>query len=222
MRVRLRALIETIREEIGAVRTLIERFRQFSVTAAPAAGERGPGQFQELLDSLNNMANDIARELGKELSFVTSGSLRDENLARRLRDPLIHLVRNAVDHGIEDPMERLSAGKPPAGRISVSFARKGAETVIRISDDGRGINFEKVRGRAVELGLVPPGENPSNTELTRLLFSPRFSSRGEVSEISGRGVGLDIVREAMRALGGRIAVATRNGEGTAFTLTIRS
>ncbi len=222
MQVRLRALIETIRQEIGAVRTLIDRFRQFAVTAAPAEGERGPGPFQELVESLKSMAADIARELGKEVTFSTSGRLPDDNLLRRLRDPLIHLLRNAVDHGIEDPMERLGSGKPQSGRILVSFARRGAETVIRITDDGQGIDFARVRDRAEELGLIRRGQAPANAELTKLLFSPRFSSRGEASEISGRGVGLDIVREAMRALGGRIGVATRKGEGTAFTLHIPS
>jgi len=222
MTARLRGMIETIRSEIGAVRALIERFRQFSLTAAPPDSAQGSAQFRELLGSLQSMTGDIAGELGKEVTFRSAGSLTVEALVRQLRDPLIHLVRNALDHGIEDPMERLAAGKARVGVISLLFDRKGGQTLIRVTDDGSGIDFGSVRNRAVELGLITGDSAPSNAELTKLLFSPRFSSKGESSAISGRGVGLDIVREAMRSLGGRISVTTRKSEGTAFTLVIPS
>ncbi len=226
MSARLHGMIETIRAEIGSVRALIERFRQFSLAPAPAGAGQASAQLRELQDSLRTMANDIARELGKEITFQSASNVQDETLLRTLRDPLIHLLRNAVDHGIEEPMERLSAGKPGAGAITLTIARQGGRggprTIIRVTDDGRGINFEGVRRRAAELGLIPEGAAPSNAELTKLLFSPRFSSKGESSAISGRGVGLDIVREAMLTLGGRISVTTRSGEGTSFTLIIPS
>ena len=219
----LGGMIATIRSEIGSVRALIERFRQFSVTAAlPPGAERGSAQFHELLGSLEGMAGTIARELGKEVTFRSAGSLTDEALIRQLRDPLIHLVRNAVDHGLEDPMERIAAGKGRSGVVTLTFDRKVDLTRIRVSDDGRGIDFERVRTRAVELDLVAADAAPSNAELTKILFSPRFSSKGVPSAISGRGVGLDIVREAMRALKGRISVTTRASEGTSFTMEIPS
>jgi nitrogen fixation/metabolism regulation signal transduction histidine kinase len=220
--VRLKEMIGTIRAEIGVVRDLIQRFRQFSVTPTAGEGAGGSDAAAVLVETLRAMSKDIAGELGKEVSFRSAGTLESAELARALRDPLIHLVRNAMDHGIEDPLERISAGKDKAGTVSLLFAKRKDQTVVRVTDDGAGIDFEAVRRRARELGLVGEDAAPSNAELTKLLFSPRFSSKGEPSAISGRGVGLDIVREAMHTLGGKISVTTRKGEGTSFTLSIPS
>lgn len=216
----IRGAAQAIREEVAAVRGLIERFRQLSVTAAPSGAAPGHAPVRNLVESLRSMAADIARELGKEVVFESEGTLADERLVGKLRDSLIHLVRNAMDHGIEDPLERIAAGKARNGAVRLTFDQREGRTTVRVSDDGRGIDFDAVRARAVELGLIAAGAAATREELTKLLFSPRFSSKGDPSAISGRGVGLDIVREAMRILGGRIAVATRKGEGTSFTLSV--
>jgi chemotaxis protein histidine kinase CheA len=173
------------------------------------------------MTSLKRMSADIGAELHKTVSFRAFGAVDDRELVKRLRDPLIHLVRNAVDHGLEEELERLGAGKPRAGQITVVAVRRQGMWMVRVSDDGRGIDFERVRARAVELGLMAePAENVSRFELLKLLFSPRLSLAGKATDISGRGVGLDVVQEAVRAFGGKVFVATRQGEGTSFTLRI--
>ncbi len=213
---RLDTLIEGIRGEVGAIRQLNERFRQFAVAEGGVEA-----QYRELMTSLKRMASDIGRELHKEVSFRVFGTLEDRDIVKRLRDPLIHLVRNAVDHGVEEEMERLAANKPKAGQISIVATRREGTWMVRVSDDGRGIDFERVRLRAVELGLLAPtATGVSRAELLKLLFSPRVSLAAETTRISGRGVGLDVVQEAVRRLGGKVFVATRLGEGTSITLRI--
>lgn len=209
----LRAQMEVIRGEVVAVRALNERFRKFAVaeTASPVT---------ESLRSFKEMADGIAAQLGKEISFRVIGSPEDAGLLARIRDPLIHLVRNAIDHGIEDGMERLSLGKPRVGSVSIGFRKEGGVTRVSVADDGRGIDFDAVQRRAEELGLIDAGEQPDQAALLGILFSPRFSSKRSATEISGRGVGLDAVRDSIKNLGGRIFVETRKGIGTTVTLSI--
>ena len=156
------------------------------------------------------------------VSFRAFGALESRDLVKKLRDPLIHLVRNAVDHGLEEELERLSVNKPKAGLITIVAARRQGGWLVRVTDDGRGIDFDRVRARALEVGLLPPGTGADvpRTELLKLLFSPRLSLAPEATEISGRGVGLDVVQETVRALGGKVFVATRLGEGTSITLRL--
>jgi signal transduction histidine kinase len=213
---RMEGLTGEIHGEVGAIRQLNERFRQFAVAEG---GAEAP--YRELMASLKRMSADIGAELHKAVSFRAFGAIDDRELVKRLRDPLIHLVRNAVDHGLEEELERLGAGKPQAGQITVVAARRQGTWMVRVSDDGHGIDFERVRRRAVELGLLaePTGDVP-RTELLKVLFSPRLSLASRTTDISGRGVGLDVVQEAVRSLGGKVFVATRLGEGTSFTLRI--
>jgi nitrogen fixation/metabolism regulation signal transduction histidine kinase len=213
---RLDGLEESITKEVGAIRALNDRFRQFAV----AEGGVGP-LYRELVSSLKRMAVDIGRTRHKEVTLRAFGALESRDLVKKLRDPLIHLVRNAVDHGLEEELERLSVNKPKAGLVTIVAARRQGGWMVRVTDDGRGVDFDRVRARAIEVGLLPPGTTAEipRAELLKLLFSPRLSLAPETTEISGRGVGLDVVQETVRALGGKVFVATRLGEGTSITLT---
>ncbi len=173
---------------------------------------------QRELKEIPRFARDLARSLGKRVQVRISGAenLVDRRLLDHLADPLLHLVRNAVDHGIESPEERARAGKPPVGTIFVNAARKDGQLVVQVADDGWGVDEEKVLARAEELGMAR-----SDEDLLDILVRPGFSTREEASAVSGRGVGLDLVNQQVsRALGGELRMQTRKGGGTAFTLKV--
>lgn len=159
--------------------------------------------------------------LGKEADFVVHGveTEIDKVLADELADPLLHIVRNALDHGIEPAVARAAAGKPPRGRVAMTVAPRGREVVLTLSDDGRGIDAAAVVRRARESGILSPSE-PDPRDPFSLLFRPGFSTAEAVSEVSGRGVGLDVVRENLAALGGRVSVASTPGSGTTFEVVV--
>jgi two-component system chemotaxis sensor kinase CheA len=168
------------------------------------------------------VVRDLAATLGKEVRIVTSGEMTeiDKTVIEQLNDPLTHMIRNALDHGIEAPRERVVAGKPKQGTIQLSAAQRSGRIVIEVSDDGRGINREKVLAKAQDRGLVARGANLSDDEIDNLIFLPAFSTADVVSNISGRGVGMDVVKRNVQALGGRISVHSRFGQGSTFTLSL--
>jgi len=168
------------------------------------------------------VVRDLAATLGKEVRIVTSGEMTeiDKTVIEQLNDPLTHMIRNALDHGIEAPCERVAAGKPKQGTIQLSAAQRSGRIVIEVSDDGRGINREKVLAKAQDRGLVPRGANPSDDEIDNLIFLPAFSTADVISNISGRGVGMDVVKRNVQALGGRISVQSSFGHGSTFTLSL--
>ena len=170
---------------------------------------------------LKRLVRDLARELGKEVALETEGAETelDKTVIEKLNDPLVHLIRNAVDHGIEPPELREAAGKPREGKIRLSALYAGADVLIRISDDGAGIDAEKVLAKAVEKGLIAPDASPSEKEIFDFLFAPGFSTAGKVTSVSGRGVGMDVVKTNIEAMRGVIEVESRKGSGT--TVTIR-
>lgn len=170
-----------------------------------------------LFSRYGRMVRDVSKELGKEAELVAEGgdTELDKNAVEGLVDPLMHLLRNAVGHGLETPEERAKAGKPRAGRIGLSARPDGGFVVITVSDDGRGIDWERVATVAAERGLDPAG-----AELEELLFEPGFSTANEVSSVSGRGVGLDVVKTAIERLGGTVSASSERGAGTAFSLRI--
>ena len=215
---RIRGVIATMQGELDAIRRINERFRSF--TDASAQPTRAP---EEMVASLERMTVDIARELGRKVRVVSEGSLGDPSLLAGLRDTLIHLLRNAVDHGIEEPLERVAAGKAEEGTVRLTFSIDDSGSVIQVADDGRGIDFEAVRRTGVSRRLIGSRpEDQARAALLRLLFMPGFSSRADASGISGRGVGLDVVHDAVKRLGGQIAVLSEDGKGTRFTLRIPS
>jgi len=177
-----------------------------------------------LFARLPRVARAVARPAGKEVEVALEGEevAIDRALVELLADPLLHLVRNAVDHGIEPPEERRAAGKLGRALLRISAARRTGGIRVRVSDDGRGIHHDRVLARAVERGLVTPEEAPtlSPAAIEALLFRPGFSTATTVTDTSGRGVGLDVVQDAARRAGGTLEVASTPGRGTSFTLRL--
>lgn len=165
---------------------------------------------------------ELAQSTGKRVRLVVSGESTelDKTVIERLGEPLTHLIRNAVDHGIEDPETRVAAGKSPEGTLTLSAEHRSGRIVITIGDDGKGIDRQRVREKAVSQGIIEADAQLSNEEIDNLIFSPGFSTAQQVSEVSGRGVGMDVVRQNVKELGGRVSIATQAGKGTSFILTL--
>lgn len=168
------------------------------------------------------MLRDLSAETGKQVSLETYGETTevDKGVIEKIGDPLTHLIRNAVDHGIEPEDQRLAAGKPAVGRITLSAEQKGARILIRVADDGRGIDRARVRAKAIERGIISHDANLSDEEIDQLICAPGFSTADTISNISGRGVGMDVVRSNVESLGGRLEIASVPGQGTTFTMTL--
>ncbi len=178
--------------------------------------------FNRLLPRLRRIVRQVSQELNKEVDFHTyntEGDL-DRNLLERMVPPLEHMLRNAVDHGIESPELRKSFGKPPAGRIDLRLSREGGDVVIEISDDGAGIDVESVREKALERGLMTEGADLNDEEVSQFVLAPGFSTAKSVTQISGRGVGMDVVHSEVKQLGGSINIVSRPGRGTRFVVRV--
>jgi chemotaxis protein histidine kinase CheA len=169
---------------------------------------------------LQRNVRSTCQATGKQAELVLKGgeSLIDGDMLSRLTEPLLHLLRNAVDHGIELPEERIAVGKPSTGRIELIYSRQGQQVVLQCCDDGRGLDLAAIRYRAIERGLISADQILSDDELARLILLPGFSTRDRVSEISGRGVGLDVVRDWASSLNGTIRISTRPGQGCTIEL----
>ena len=175
-----------------------------------------------LFSRFRRLVHDLAHETGKTIELVTEGESTevDKSVIERLADPLVHLVRNSCDHGLETPEDRLAAGKPEAGHIFLTARQQAGEVIITIKDDGRGINKERVRAKAESSGLIQPNASLSDQELYQLIFQPGFSTAQTVTNLSGRGVGMDVVKRTIDALRGTINVASYPGEGSEISLAI--
>jgi len=176
----------------------------------------------QIYSKLSRTVRKVARELGKEIELVMRGEETelDKMMVEELTDPLMHIIRNALDHGIETPEQRAAAGKPAIGRITLNAYQQGNSVVIDVSDDGRGIAVEKVRAAAIRRGLISEDEEVDQARATELIFTPGFSTASEVSEISGRGVGLDVVKKNLQELKGTIDVLAAPGGGTIFRIML--
>ncbi|MDK2926565.1 MAG: two-component system, chemotaxis family, sensor kinase CheA [Bacillota bacterium] len=170
------------------------------------------------------MVRDLARELGREVEFAIEGedTELDRSVIDEIGDPLVHLLRNAVDHGVEPPADRRQRGKEPTGHVRLSACYEGNHVLIAVEDDGEGINREAVVKKAAERGLISAKEAQelSEEEVYRLLFLPGFSTAAKVTDVSGRGVGLDVVQNKIESLGGSVEVTSRLGEGTRFAIRL--
>lgn len=177
---------------------------------------------KSVFQRMERITREAADATGKQVRLVTIGETTevDKTVIERLVDPLTHMIRNSVDHGIEQTDERRANGKPTEGRITLSAAHRSGRVIIEVSDDGGGINRLRVRDIAEQRGLVPPGAQLAAADIDNLLFLPGFSSKTEVSALSGRGVGLDVVRREIQALGGRVNIHSSPGQGTTFTVAL--
>jgi len=175
-----------------------------------------------LFDRYRRLVHDLQRDTGKKIELVTDGESTemDKTVIERLADPLVHLVRNAADHGLEDGEARVASGKSETGTIRLSARQTGGEVIISVTDDGRGINRDRVRAKAEAAGLVQPGAALSDQELLQLIFQPGFSTASSVTNLSGRGVGMDVVKKAIESLHGSIDLTSRPGEGSTVALRI--
>lgn len=176
----------------------------------------------QLFEKMSRIVRRVASEQGKKVALDVRGADTelDKLIMEDLADPLMHIIRNAIDHGIEPAAERLSAGKPEKGAICLWASQKGNHVVIEVRDDGRGIDPERVRRKAVQKGLVNEGVELPREDIYDLIFTPGFSTRDEVSDLSGRGVGMDVVKNNISALSGMIEIDSRVGEGTAMIITL--
>ena len=179
-------------------------------------------QIGETFTRFNRVVRDVSKELGKEIELVISGAETelDKTVVEKIGDPLMHLVRNSLDHGIEPTAVRLERGKPACGHVSLNAYHDSGSIVIEISDDGGGLNKEKITAKALERGIIQPGETLSDSEIVNLIFEPGFSTVEKVSNLSGRGVGMDVVRRNIQGLRGAVDVASVEGEGATFTIRL--
>lgn len=171
---------------------------------------------------MRRMVRELERQTGKkiELAMVGEDTEIDKVVADRLYEPLVHVLRNSADHGLESPAERVAVGKPETGRITLTAAQLGGDIQITVADDGRGLHREKILARARERGLVGINEEPEDSSLWKVIFQPGFSTAEAVTNLSGRGVGMDVLNATMKDLRGRIAVDSKAGDGTRVNLSI--
>jgi two-component system chemotaxis sensor kinase CheA len=171
---------------------------------------------------MNRLVRDLSRKAGKSVKLSTFGEDTeiDRNMVDIISEPLVHMVRNAIDHGIETPEERVEAGKPEQANVWLRASQEGGKVVIEIEDDGRGINKEKVLEKAISKGLVDPDENLTDKEIYNLIFLPGFSATEEVTDLSGRGVGMDVVRKSIEDLKGKVDVESEEGKGTKIIIEL--
>ncbi len=177
---------------------------------------------KSVFQRMPRLVREVADMTGKRARLVMEGENTevDKTVIERLSDPITHMLRNAIDHGLEGPDDRVAAGKPAEGTVKLAALHRGGRIVIEVSDDGKGINRERVRGIAIAKGLIAEDAVLTDDEVDNLIFLPGFSTAETVSDISGRGVGMDVVKRSIQALGGRIAISSEPGKGSKFTMSL--
>lgn len=177
---------------------------------------------KSLFQRMGRIVRESSASVQKDVRFVTVGEATevDKTVIERLADPLTHMIRNAVDHGLEENEARSAAGKPRQGTVTLSASHKSGRVLIEVFDDGGGINRPVVLNKAIEKGLISEGAQLTDGEIDNLLFLPGFSTASEISNLSGRGVGMDVVRNSITALGGRITISSEKGKGTKFSISL--
>jgi two-component system chemotaxis sensor kinase CheA len=201
-------------EANSAVERLVEAIRDSALRMRMV-------EIGETFNRFRRVVRDVSQELGKEIDLIITGAETelDKSVVEKIGDPLMHLVRNAMDHGIESAEARMQKGKPAKGTLSLNAFHDSGSIVIEISDDGSGLNRDRILAKAIERGLVQPGQNLSDQEIYNLIFEAGFSTAEQVTNLSGRGVGMDVVRRNIDALRGMVSLSSRPGLGT--TVSIR-
>ncbi|MDA3960816.1 MAG: hybrid sensor histidine kinase/response regulator [Planctomycetota bacterium] len=217
-------MVEGLADEGGMTRKLVNQLNAVTNELQDAVMRTRMQQVGVAFAKLPRMVRDLSQKLSKEIELVTTGNEveLDKTILEALADPLTHLIRNACDHGVETPQERIAAGKPALGHIEVAARHEAGQIVIEIHDDGGGINPGKVGAKAVERGLKQPGdlESMNERDLVNLIMMPGFSTAEALSDVSGRGVGMDVVRSSIENLGGTIMVESVHGEGSVFRMRL--
>jgi two-component system, chemotaxis family, sensor kinase CheA len=177
---------------------------------------------RSVFQRMPRLVRELAIQTGKQVRLIMEGEGTevDKTVVERISDPLTHMIRNAIDHGLESPEARQAAGKPAEGLVRLTALHRSGRIVIEVADDGAGINRARVRAKAIERGLIGANAQLTDDEIDNLIFLPGFSTAAKISDISGRGVGMDVVRRSVQAMGGRISIASRPGEGSTFTLSL--
>ena len=220
----------TVFDEVeSGMKATIAKFQNTSQSLARTTSELQEGVMQirmvpisQIFSRFPRLVRDLSRSCGKDIKLIIEGedTELDKSVIDDLLDPLIHCVRNSVDHGIESPEAREKAGKPKNGTVLLKARNEGNMIVIEISDDGKGIDVDSVKQKAVDRGLIHPSKNLSDVEAFNLIFEPGFSTAKEVTNISGRGVGLDVVKKQIEKLNGNVSVYSEKGSGTLFTIKL--
>lgn len=206
----------------SSVRTGLEEFLQLTRDIQESVMMIRAQPVKSLFQRMSRIVREASAAIGKDVRLKTEGENTevDKTVIERLADPLTHMIRNAVDHGLESNEEREKIGKPSEGHVYLTAMHRSGRVVIEVVDDGAGINRPKVHQIAIDKGLVPADLQLTDSEIDNLLFLPGFSTASEVSSLSGRGVGMDVVRSAIQALGGRISITSERGKGTTFSISL--
>ena len=219
---------------LNSVTQELDTTKLVGLTEAVSLMERSSRELQEQVMGLRllqikmafgrfpRLVHDLASSCGKKVELRLSGEETelDKNLIEAIGDPLTHLVRNSVDHGLESPEERLNAGKPAIGVLSISAFHEGGSITIEVADDGRGLSVQRILAKAIERGLVSPDDNLSEDQICNLIFQPGFSTTDQVTDLSGRGVGMDIVNQAIAGIGGSVKVTSVAGQGVSTKIRL--
>jgi chemotaxis protein histidine kinase CheA/ActR/RegA family two-component response regulator len=215
-----RALANRLEEEIARTHSVHTKQQRLAKDLQHMVTSTRMTEIGVLASRMQRNVHSTCQATGKRAELLLRGgeTLIDGDVLNRLADPLLHILRNAVDHGVETPDERRAVGKPETGRIVLSFARQGQQVVLSCEDDGRGLDYVAIRRRAIERGMIEPASTASDEELARLILESGFSTRQSVNELSGRGVGLDVVREWAASMNGSVKIASRNGAGCTIEL----
>ncbi len=177
---------------------------------------------KQTFDKMIRLVRDLSKKSGKKVDLIMEGAETeiDRNMVESIYDPLVHMMRNSVDHGISPSVEREKVGKPETGTVFLRAYQKGGSMMIEIEDDGEGLNTQKIRKKAIERGLVSESDNLSDFELNNLIFLPGFSTADKITDVSGRGVGMDVVKKAVEKLRGKVDVQSQPGKGSLFTIRL--
>jgi len=177
---------------------------------------------RQTFDKMIRLVRDLSKKTGKKADLIMEGAETeiDRNMVDSIYDPLVHMMRNSVDHGIQTPEERSKVGKSPTGAVHLRAYQKGGNMVIEIEDDGEGLNSQKIKQKAVSRGIIQPGDSLSDHELNNLIFMPGFSTAEKITDVSGRGVGMDVVKKAVEKLRGKVEVQSQPGKGCLFVIRL--
>jgi two-component system chemotaxis sensor kinase CheA len=216
------SVIENDNNGVSSINMGLEELQQLTREIQDSVMAIRAQPVKPVFQRMSRIVREIADMTGKSIRLITEGENTevDKTVIDKLAEPLTHMIRNAVDHGIETPEKRSALGKNPEGTVRLTAKHRSGRILIELADDGAGINREKVRQKAIDNDLIAADANLSDEEVDNLIFLPGFSTADKISDISGRGVGMDVVKRSIQALGGRINISSRPGQGSVFTMSL--